>query len=434
MSAFSAAVFTAAFLVAVPGLSAQDGATDRPGSDAPSAEASRPSSASRTTSASRSDAAVNDLTIRGLKRTKPVVIERTLDRFIGRSAREIDLDEVEATLVEMGLFDVIEASIDESDPARPTLSLSVVEKLSIVPVPIFAYTSEGIIGGFGIIDANTFGMNDKAVALGLYKGSGWTSVLSYTKTTNDRSPLGWTASLVGGVAETVVEDDRERELTSYDASAADLGFTLRRNLMRTIAVETGLGFRERAVHDGEVTAARVVPVSIGLSARSSSWDGVFLSERSAEAKTGYAFGLVGDGFAWAEGRLSYERPFFPGLRAVLKAGAFTAPESPIVLAEGPASAAVSIIPSDFSAESIAGFSAGLEARIFGFRAANVSALAAYQAAAANGEVVGKVYAQGLALGVRLYLSKIAIPAVDLGAAYNAETGLWRGAFGIGMRM
>jgi hypothetical protein len=37
------------------------------------------------------------------------------------------------------------------------------------------------------------------------------------------------------------------------------------------------------------------------------------------------------------------------------------------------------------------------------------------------------------LGVRLYLSKIAIPAVDLGAAWNAETGLWRGAFGVGMR-
>jgi hypothetical protein len=342
------------------------------------------------------------------------------------------LDEVKAALVEMGLFDEIEVSIEDA-AAGPTLAVSVEEKLSIVPLPIFAYTSEGLIGGFGLIDANAFGLNDKAVAVGLYQSAGWMGVLTYTKTPSDRSTFGWTAVLVGAVAETTVEDDRERALLSYDAAAVDAAFRLRRNIGETIAVEAGLGIRERAVEEGDVAAARVVPVSIGLSARDADWDGVFLSERSAESKAGYAFGIVGDGFAWAEGRIGYERPFFPGLRAVMRAGAFAAPEAPIVLAEGPAAASVSILPSDFRAESLAGLSVGLEARVFGFRTATVSALAAYQAALADGALTGTVFAQGFALGVRLYLSKIAIPAVDLGAAWNAETGLWRGAFGVGMR-
>ncbi len=421
----SAAVFTAAFFVAVPFLPAQDGPAVLPRSNEPAAERAR--------IVGVGDRPVTALSVRGLKRTRPIVLERILARFIGRPASDIDVDEVEAALVEMGLFDEIEVSLENADPTNPTLVVSVEEKLSIVPLPIFAYTSEGLIGGFGLIDANAFGLNDKAVAVGLYQSAGWMGVLTYTKTPINRSSFGWTAVLVGAVAETNVEDDRERELISYDAAALDAAFTLRRNLGETVAVETGLGFRERAVEDGEVAAARVVPVSIGLSARDAEWDGVFLSERSAESKAGYAFGLVGEGFAWAEGRIGYERPFFPGLRAVMRAGAFAAPEAPIALAEGPAAAAVSILPTKFRAESLAGFSAGLEARVFGFRAATVSALAAYQMALADAPLAGTVFAQGIALGVRLYLSKIAIPAVDLGAAWNAETGLWRGAFGVGMR-
>ena len=418
---FVAAVFTAAIFVSAPNLSAQDVSNDQSRPVEPAAETTRVAGA------------VTALTVRGLKRTKTIVLELKLGRYIGRSAREIDLDEVEAAIVEMGIFDDIEATIDASDPSRPTLSLSVEEKISIVPLPIFAYTSDGLVGGFGLIDANAFGLNDKALAVGLYQSTGWMGILTYTKTTSDRAPFGWTASLVGGVAETVVEDDRERELFSYDAAAADVAYTLRRNLGRAIALEAGFGFRERAIDGRAVSSARVVPVSIGLSARGSTWDGVFLSERSAEAKGGYAFGLVGDGFAWTEGRLGYERPFYPGLRAVLRAGAFSAPSAPLVLAEGPATAAVSLLPTDFRVESLAGFSAGLEARVFGFRAATVSALAAYQIAAADGTLTGNTFAQGVALGVRLYLSKIAIPAVDIGAAFNAETGIWRGAFGIGMR-
>jgi hypothetical protein len=129
-----------------------------------------------------------------------------------------------------------------------------------------------------------------------------------------------------------------------------------------------------------------------------------------------------------------EQPLLPGLRAVIRAGAFQAADAPIVFEEGPHAAGVAILPSDFRSPSIAGVSGGFEARLLSIRSGTFSAIAAYQMAIAKGGTEGDVFAQGPSFGIRLYLSKIAVPAVDIGAAYNMETGIWRGAFGIGMRM
>ncbi len=412
-----AAVFTAAFFASAPALSAEE------------------ATAEETTAGlfSSGDGRVADITVSGLKRTKPFVVRRILNRFIGQSASDLDLDEVQASLRETGLFDDIDVSIDATDPANPLLVVSLDEKQSILPIPVFAATSDGLIAGLGLIDANAFGRNDKAIAVGLYRSAGWFGAFNYAKTPTDTAPFGWTATLSGSNGETKIEDEREDTVLAFDMTTFDLSFEVKRAFGRFVTAAVGVGFSERAVQGDMPEAGRALPLSVGLSVRDTEWDGVFLSETSAEAKAIYSLGLIGDSYPGIEGRVVYERSVFSGLRAFLRMGAFSAPEASLVYSEGPSAASVAILPTDFRSSSLGGISLGLEARIFRFGAGTVSALTAYQAAIASGEPTGQIFAQGPSFGIRLYLSKIAIPAVDIGAAYNAETGIWRGAFGIGMR-
>jgi len=64
----------------------------------------------------------------------------------------------------------------------------------------------------------------------------------------------------------------------------------------------------------------------------------------------------------------------------------------------------------------------------------LSALLSYQVAFTDGPILGAGFDHGPAGGVRVYVAKVAIPALDAGAAYNVETGIFKATFGIGMRM
>jgi hypothetical protein len=377
---------------------------------------------------------VSGLQINGLKRTKPFVIERLLNRYIGRPVDGIDLNEIKTVLLKTELFDNIRVSVQDRSAPQPLIVIEVEEKWSIIALPVFGATSDGIVGGVGFIDANAFGLADKIIAAALFKPSGWEGFLRYGSEPPDDHSFGWAASTTLLKESINAVDDTDSSILEYDAFFLDSSYEIKRALGPVFSVSSSVGIREHTVGDGVPASGRVLPVSLGVAARISSWDGIFLSEKEIALQGGYSFGLIGDGFASVEGRAVVEQPLFPGLRAVVRAGAFQAADAPVVFEEGPHAAGVSILPSDFRSPSLAGVSGGFEARILSIRSGTLSALAAYQIAIAKGGGAGDVFAQGPSFGVRLYFAKIAVPAVDIGLSYNRETDIWRAAFGIGMRM
>lgn len=377
---------------------------------------------------------VSGLEINGLKRTKSFVIERLLNRYIGRPVDEIDLNEIKTVLLKMELFDNIKVSVQDRSASQPRIVIEVEEKWSIIALPVFGATSDGIVGGVGFIDANAFGLADKIVAAALFKPSGWEGFLRYGSEPPDDHSFGWAASTALSKESTNVVDDTDNTILEYDAFFLDSNFEIKRALGPVFSVSSSVGIREHAVGDDTPASGRVLPVSLGAAARVSSWDGIFLSEKEISLQGGYSFGILGEGYAFVEGRAVVEQPLFPGLRAVVRAGAFQAADAPIVFEESPHAAGVAILPSDFRSPALAGISGGFEARILSIRSGTLSALAAYQLAIAKGGGVGNVFAQGPSFGVRLYFAKIAVPAVDIGLSYNRETDIWRATFGIGMRM
>ncbi|MDR3166878.1 MAG: hypothetical protein LBT93_02955, partial [Treponema sp.] len=91
-----------------------------------------------------------------------------------------------------------------------------------------------------------------------------------------------------------------------------------------------------------------------------------------------------------------------------------------------------ILPRFFSARQYGGVSLGLEKYLFKISAGTLSILASYQGGYSQGEILGYQFDHGLAGALSGYLSKLALPALGLGAAYNLSARFFQASFSMGM--
>jgi len=388
-----------------------------------------------------SGASVDEIRVIGLKRTRRSVVDGLLERYIGQEADDALPRRITATLLDTGIFEDIEVREIDTEAEKTTIEVTLKEKWTILPIPMFSSDSDGMTAGIAVIDMNAFGMTDKLFTQATIMPSGWSASAAYIDAPNEGRGLKKSISMGYQKERTEQVDIEDDAFRRYDASNADftLGFGLPLG-EAPASFDFGAAFRERGVDresdDGldVPDAGRVVSGSAGLEYRTSSWNGAFLSETSAAAVAQYAYGIEGDSFYALRFRAVFERPLTTGLRVVSRASAVWAPEAPPVFESDRSAASVAILPKHFSAPSMAGGSLGFEARLAAFKFGTLSGLANYQGAVvADGDGETET-AHGPAAGIRLYLAKVAVPAMDLSFAYNVPTGLYQVVFGIGMRM
>lgn len=383
----------------------------------------------------RGEELVNDLRIDGLKRTQPAVVERLLARFMGRRVDDIDLDDVDAILRQTGLFSRTEAAIQFDGEEAPVLTVSVEEKWTILPIPMFFAGSDGIVFGGTVMDMNAFGLGDKAFLGGLYSSNASFGFASYMHAPDSLKAFGWSISTAYSSGETNVEDAEENTLLPYGEDAVDLSLGLTRKLNNLFSLETNLGFKGKSVDGDAVDSMWAVPISIGFAARwKPVWDGVFLSQRSVFAKATYSAALQGDSFSSVSGRAEFAHSIVRGLRLVSQAGAFKGIDVPVIFMPGQMETATALFSKDFRSASLAGASLGLEQRIADLKIGLLSATFSYQIATVEDIRSERTFAHGPSWGLRFYLAKLAVPAMEFGTVYNVESGDWKTIFGLGMRM
>jgi hypothetical protein len=96
------------------------------------------------------------------------------------------------------------------------------------------------------------------------------------------------------------------------------------------------------------------------------------------------------------------------------------------------SGAVNILPTSYSAARIAGVSAGLEKSLFKFSFGTVSISAAYQAVYSHSDLLPRQFDHGPVAMLQMYFSRLAMPGVGLGGAYNVDKNVWQYAFNVGI--
>jgi hypothetical protein len=386
-------------------------------------------------------ARVTQLSISGLERTQLHVVEYQLRKFIGREAAGLDLNEVKAAVLDTGILEPLSVETQvRFDGNGYILKVAVEEKWSIIPLPMFSYSSDSVTAGGIILDSNAFGLNDQFAAGGSYITGGWNALATYTHIpSRDRFP-GWSIGGLYSREERRDTNQKDEDLRRFSLDTIIASFGFQYSLSAQLEASLDFAFHQRTIRDSDDPLripgddARATGVSPEISWTESFWDGYLLSRRNATLAYTFMAGTGSPSFHSVSLETIYEQSLIPGFRISLQSGILYSPGASVLFEEDPGAALVDILPDNFSARSYAGLSLGLEKYLYKFSWGTVSFLAAWQTVWSEGSVLGAEFDQGVAGFLRLYLSKIALPALGLGMAYNISTGYRRMVLNLGISL
>ena len=384
---------------------------------------------------------ITDIAFTGLKRTQPFIARYPLEKFLGREGATLDLNEVQAAVRDTGILEPLSIELVDNGHGL-TLSVTVQEKWSIFPVPVFWATPSDYRLGLFLADMNAFGLRDQAAVGGTYGTTGWTTMLMYQHNPYREGIPGWGTSFMYSRRE---NDDTDRNQILYRRYTTDqirFSLGLYYPLLRFMTLSTYVSYTDIALIHSNLdynppgNGARLVSLSPGFSMRTSSWDGFLLSQRGFSLIYYYNAAILGASYHQVDFRAFFEQPVVPGFRLVLRSGAVwetdvgssTAP----LYEEAPQMAQVDILPMSFSARHYAGFSAGFEKYIFKIPWGTLSVIGSWQCVFSNGPISGAEFDNGPSAGLRFYLSRLALPTMGVGLAYNMNSGLYQLGFNMGM--
>ncbi|MDR1931946.1 MAG: hypothetical protein LBQ57_03880 [Spirochaetales bacterium] len=382
---------------------------------------------------------VTEISISGLERTRDHVARYHLKKFIGREAAGLDFDEVKAAVLDTGMLEPLSVELEAKPGGEGyILKVTVEEKWAIIPLPMFNYSSDSLTAGGIIVDTNAFGLGDTFAIGGTYMTEGWNVLALYEhKPSQDYVP-GWEFGGLYSREERRDTNQKDEDIRRFKLDAIIASFGLSYALSDNLTASIAFLFQQGTLLDSgdpllaPADDARAMGLSPALSWEESSWDGYLLSRRNATLKYDWTAGIDFPSFYAVSLEAIYEKSLIPGFRLNLQSGIVYSPNATVFFEKDPSAALVDILPDTFAARSYAGLSLGLEKYLYRFSWGTLSLLTAYQAVWSEGSILGEELDQGAAGFLRLYLSKIALPALGIGMAYNVSSGYRRMVISLGI--
>ena len=380
---------------------------------------------------------ITSIEIIGLKRTKPHIAKYPLEKYLGQEREAFDENDVFATVKNMSVLEPILVELIESADGL-VLRVTVEEKWTIFPFPlIFAGSGETYFGLF-LFDANAFGQRDTAVLGGAYGSNGWSAIAMYNHTPNRKGRPGWSGVFMFSHQEKEDVDKDEKINRKYSADRIIVSTGLNYSFTEVVNGSVSVYFSDISLRDNDdffnppENGATLFGINPRFSLRQSSWDGYFLSSQSISFEYSYNFAISGSSYHQVEFRGNYEQPIIPGFRFNIRSGgSWKSTEDPL-FEDGPQKAQVTILPRKYSALHYAGLSAGLEKYLYNNRWGTLSVQGAYQCVFSYRLDSDFEFDHGPSTGVVFYLSRVALPALGTGLAYNVVSGLFQFSFSMGM--
>jgi outer membrane protein assembly factor BamA len=382
---------------------------------------------------------ITSISVSGLKKTRPYIVENPLKTFIGKDAESINENEVYAVIQSTGVVELLSYEVIGS-----TLTVTVRDKWSIFPIPIVTFNSSGWGAGAVFLDTNAFGVNDTMMIVGMYTPGDIMASLMYIGTPDGTGEFGWTFTGMFSMRGNESFDQKGKKgelLQRYNSMVINPEVGLSYSISPLIAASLGLSYKYVGLRDSDnpVNKPENGVHGIGLSPHITMrlpaiWDGYFLDEKKLSMQYGYT--IVVDSTDIHSGSFSgaFNYSFIPGFRAIVNTGlVFATPSATPFFTSSPVSAAVNILPSNYYAFDFAGLSLGLEKYLFKFKFGTLAISAAYQAVYSNGAFLANQFDHGPVGMLLLYLNRVAIPAVGIGGAYNVDKNVWQYAVNVGVQ-
>ncbi len=381
---------------------------------------------------------ISGIKIYGLKRTKQRTAEEPLKRFLGMDAEKVDFDDVRAAVLGLGILEPVEVGIeDNQDETGKILWVTVHEKWSIFPLPLFFINSDGYKVGAMFLDSNAFGLNDKFALAGMYGSVGWMAAVAYFHQGRKGVP-GWNVAAFYSHGDQEYRNQENDGIRKFQADSLSFMGGIRYAFNELFSADTGVSF-----YMGEISttsSSYAVPgddgyyinPKIGLDLSKDNWDGYFLSRKSLAGSFTYSYGLDGPSFYTFRFQGVLEQSIIPGLKGWVRSSIIYAPDVPPFFESQPSEAGIDILPSSFFAKNYFGGTAGLEKSLYKFSFGTLSLFGSYQMVYSDGPIIGGSLDYGIAGGIRLYMSKLAIPALGVGVTYNFAASYFQGYFSFGI--
>ena len=376
---------------------------------------------------------LKEINIQGLTKTRESTVLSLTGLQIGQEISEASLDQIRQDLLEPGIFrSTMDISLADEGDGTGSVTLVLEDRWTFIPLPVGFVSSDSWMAGAVLIESNLLGLNQVVVA-GVFAAPD--KVFGFSAWSNPRF-LGsaYRLSLGGSFFfgdKEYVEADGETVLASLNAQEASLSVGVERSYPGGIAWRADTGGQYSAAREGTGELLDLAEVdqifwksAVGLSWEDIRYTGLFTQGPSVRTEVQYLQDIAGpDSQIKLSGRASWN---FLLPRDVLLRFATTGAYSPELLPANPlemggmeGSRAYS--SGDLAAQSYLNGAASLELPLYRPGWGSVTFPVFYEGGRVNSAFGGDtVVYHGPGFGLRLYLDKVAIPALGADFVWDLE--------------
>ncbi|AEJ20539.1 hypothetical protein [Gracilinema caldarium] len=377
---------------------------------------------------------ITDIEVQGLKRTNPIVVKNLLKAYINRDADKINTDEIIALLVATGIFENVTVSVKENTN-QTVLFISLEEKWSIIPLPLVSIKSDSYVFGLGFFDANAFGLNHKLFSSASVSSKGPSIALGYIINSLWQSKWDGVFSISYATKDETFTDVYEHEISTSDITSFSATISGNYSILNILKWDFGFEYQTKSYTDEQDTDLTSLGLQTGITLQSNAhWNGVFLTMSGVQFYYTWYYGIEGPSYGVFLTKGSYETAPVKNLKLSFRSVGLWGPQTPQLAEIGANKLGLIILPDTYTVYTMATFRSGLELKLFSSGIVTFAGLAHYHIGYSEGSRTEPHIDYGPSFGLRLYLAKVALPAMDINIAYNQTTGLYQASFSIGMQM
>jgi hypothetical protein len=382
-----------------------------------------------------SGALIRGFEVLGLERTKLSVVEPHYRAYAGKPYADFSAEALVQSLRKLGIFnsgiDVFPREVSGSERELVDVVIVLEEKWTLLPFPFAGATSSGnTYGGVGLLETNFLGYNKKIYAMGLLSSRGQQGMFGYIDPGLLGSDFGFSLNAGGSINERELVTERGDVWQNYETTDMGLsgGFSWKASDGFTAGVRAGV--LERSVSEDfesnflSPDSARFAQGGLSFQYADLYYDSVLEYGLTFRAQYEYGFSLTADhgSYSQYEAILRRQIELLDGHRLVFSASGFYAPGAPLVMEKEVGGRTIKTLPDGFIADAAASGQALAEFILVTASWGALTAQAGYEAAVFSRDDSSPSYSHGPGAGLRVYLSKIALPAFGVDVYYNVKTG------------
>ena len=385
---------------------------------------------------------ITKIEVTGLKRSRDALIEHICGVQPGDSLSEFNPAACKNRMMKTGLFSkvTITTAVIEN---HATIKIHAEEKWTLIPMPFASSNSNNSMAGFYLMDMNMLGLNKKLFVGGMYSTYGWKTNLGII------APHLLSSNFTGGISSEVSDYRYENAdvqgdiYETYDAMLQRVHYSMGYRFIDVFTVSYAGQYHNADVYNREnagkndIRDARSLGQGVTLRVDTMRHTGTFLHGfyMKTDYLHGFPVGSTGKEYDSVESRMVYSFGGFSDhlVKLYVHAGAGNLPDVFEERISGkPGFRALP--PEQVPADTYAGGFMAYEVPLLYLSWGTVTVQGYWENGMFSRTESDTTWFYGPGGGFRLYLKKIAIPAVGIDVTANLEEGTLEASAAIGFQM